>query len=132
LHGQGLPNIDKALRNIRSIRDSVYNFQTLRSRRLPFGDPSLFVDSALRSVNADSALNHIQSFAVLLSTNEAYLEVFSKNRALIDRIVYVFSQSNYLSKILMAKPQYLEMIGVTGATEKRSGLLQKGDPGISG
>ena len=121
----GLTDIDKALRNIRSIRDSVYNFQTLRSRRLLSEILPLFVDSALRSVNADSALNHIQSFAVLLSTNEAYLEVFSKNRALIDRIVYVFSQSNYLSKILMAKPQYLEMIGLQEPLRKGLGLLQK-------
>ena len=111
MSGAGLKDIDKALRNIRAIKDSIFSFQTLRGRRLLSEILPVFVDSALRSGNSDVALNHVQSFAELLSTNESYLEVFSKNRSLIDLIVYVFSQSNYLSKLLMARPQNLEMIG---------------------
>ncbi len=120
-----LNDIDRALRNIRSIRDNVYNFQTLRSRRLLSEILPMFVDSAIRSMNADAALNHIQSFAAHLSTNESYLDIFSKNRALIDRIVYIFSQSSYLSRILMGKPQYLEMIGLQETLTKSLGALKK-------
>jgi [glutamine synthetase] adenylyltransferase / [glutamine synthetase]-adenylyl-L-tyrosine phosphorylase len=123
LAAAGLRDADKALRNIRAIRDSTFNFQTLRGRRLLSEILPMFVDSALKSGSPDMALNHIQSFAVLLSTNESYLEVFSKNRALIDLIVYVFSQSNYLSKMLMAKPQYLEMIGWQETMRKSHGAL---------
>ncbi|MBI5846467.1 MAG: bifunctional [glutamate--ammonia ligase]-adenylyl-L-tyrosine phosphorylase/[glutamate--ammonia-ligase] adenylyltransferase [Nitrospirae bacterium] len=120
----GLKDLGRALRNIRSIRDSTFNFQTLRGRRLLSDILPMFVDSSLKSGNPDIALNHIQSFAELLSTNESYLEVFSKNRTLIDRIVYVFSQSNYLSKMLMARPQYLEMIGWQETLRKSLGGLQ--------
>jgi len=119
-----LKDVDKALRNIRAIRDSTFNFQTLRGRRLLSDILPMFVDSGLKSGNPDIALNHIQSFAELLSTNESYLEVFSKNRTLIDLIVYVFSQSNYLSKMLMARPQYLEMIGWQETLRKSLGALR--------
>lgn len=124
LSGAGLKDIGKALRNIRSIRDSTFNFQTLRGRRLLSDILPMFVDSSLKSGNPDTALNHIQSFAELLSTNESYLEVFSKNRTLIDLIVYVFSESNYLSKMLMARPQYLEMIGWQETLRKSLGALR--------
>ena len=124
LSGAGLKNVERALRNIRSIRDSTFNFQTLRGRRLLSDILPMFVDSSLKSGNPDSALNHIQSFAELLSTSESYLEVFSKNRTLIDLIVYVFSQSNYLSKMLMARPQYLEMIGWQETLRKSLGALR--------
>ncbi len=124
LSGAGLRDIDKALRNIRSIRDSTFNFQTLRGRRLLSDILPMFVDSGLKSGNPDSALNHIQSFALLLSTNESYLEVFSKNRTLINLIVYVFSQSDYLSKMLMARPQHLEMIGWQETLRKSLGTLR--------
>ncbi|MDP2158608.1 MAG: bifunctional [glutamate--ammonia ligase]-adenylyl-L-tyrosine phosphorylase/[glutamate--ammonia-ligase] adenylyltransferase [Nitrospirota bacterium] len=123
LTGSGLKDVNKALRNIRSIRDSTFNFQTLRGRRLLSDILPMFVDSGLKSGNPDVALNHVQSFAQLLSTNESYLEVFSKNRTLIDLIVYVFAQSNYLSKMLMARPQYLEMIGWQETLRKSLGAL---------
>ncbi len=123
LAGSGLRDADKAWRNIRSIRDSMFNFQTLRSRRLLSDILPKFVDSSLRSGSPDRSLNHLQSFAQLLSTNESYLEVFSKNRTLIDLLVYVFSGSNYLSKMLMARPQYLEMIGWQETMRKSLGGL---------
>ena len=124
LSGAGLKDVEKAWRNVRSIRDSTFNFQTLRGRRLLSDILPMFVDSSLKSGSPDSALNHVQSFAQLLSTNESYLEVFSKNRTLIDLIVYVFSQSNYLSKMLMARPQYLEMIGWQETLRKSLGALR--------
>jgi glutamate-ammonia-ligase adenylyltransferase len=120
----GLRDVERGLRNIRAIKDSSFNFQTLRGRRLLSEILPGFVDSSLKSGSPDMALNHAQSFALLLSTNESYIEVFSKNRALIDLIVYVFSQSNYLSKLLMAKPQYLEMIGWQETLKKSLGALQ--------
>ncbi len=111
LSRSSLRDIAKAVRNIRAIKDSIFNFQTLRGRRFLSEILPAFVDSALKSESPDMALNHVQAFAVLLSTNESYLEVFSKNRLLVDLIVYVFSQSSYLTKMLIARPQYLEMIG---------------------
>ncbi len=107
----GLKDIDKAVRNIRLIKDSVFTFQTLRGRRLLSEIIPVFADSVLKTNSPDSALNHLQSFSELLGMNESYLEIFRKNRELIDLFTYVFSQSAYLSKLLMTRPQHLEMIG---------------------
>jgi glutamate-ammonia-ligase adenylyltransferase len=107
----GLIDVDRAARNIRAIRDSTLNFQTLKGRRL-LGDilPS-FIDAALKSSAPDTALNHLQSFAALLSANESYIEIFSREKRLIGTLAYLFSQTEYLSRMLMGRPQYLEMIG---------------------
>ncbi len=107
----GLKDPAKAARHIRAIRESMYSFQTLRGRRLLGEILPLFVDAALRSSDPDSVLNHLQSFAGLLSTQESYLEIFSRDRFLVDTLVYLFAQSPYLTKVLLPRPQYLELIG---------------------
>lgn len=111
LSATGLRDVDKAVRNFKSIKDRIFTFQTLRGRRLLGRILPLFIDSALKSGEPDMALNYLQSFAGLLSANESYIEIFSRERRLIDMLTYVFSQSEYLSKMLLGRPQYLEMIG---------------------
>jgi [glutamine synthetase] adenylyltransferase / [glutamine synthetase]-adenylyl-L-tyrosine phosphorylase len=111
LSATGLENVDKAVRNIRNIKDSILNFQTLRGRRLLSDILPVFVDYALKSNAPDMALNHLQSFASLLGARESYLEIFSNHRELIETLTDVFSQSEYLSKMLMVRPEFLEMIG---------------------
>jgi glutamate-ammonia-ligase adenylyltransferase len=132
LSGAGLVDVDRAVRNIRAIRDSTLNFQTLRGRRL-LGDilPS-FIDAALKSSAPDTALNHLQSFAALLSANESYIEIFSKEKKLIGTLTYLFSQTEYLSRMLMGRPQYLEMIGWEEPARKSvHGLFYEIDAGVS-
>ncbi|TAN41532.1 MAG: bifunctional [glutamate--ammonia ligase]-adenylyl-L-tyrosine phosphorylase/[glutamate--ammonia-ligase] adenylyltransferase [Nitrospirae bacterium] len=111
LSATGLRDIGKAVRSLRSIRDSVLTFQTLKGRKLLGEILPVFVDTALKSDAPDAALHHLQSFAELLSMNESYLEIFSRDRQLIDMLTYVFAQTPYLSKMLISRPQYLEMIG---------------------
>jgi len=111
LEGRGLKNLDKAVRNIRSIESKVFSFQTLRGRRLMSSILPAFIDEALKGPEPDAALNHLQSFAGLLSTQESYLEIFSRDRSMIETMIYVFSQSEYLTKVLISRPRYLEMIG---------------------
>ena len=123
LAGIGIKNIEKAVRNIKSIKDSTLNFQTLRGRRLLGEILPLFVDSALKSNSPDTALNLLQSFADLLSTRESYLEIFSSSRELINMITYVFSQSEYISKMLIRRPRYLEMIGLQELSGKSLTIL---------
>jgi glutamate-ammonia-ligase adenylyltransferase len=131
LGGTGLKDADKAVRNIRLIKDSVFNFQTLRGRRLLSEIVPVFADSALKTNSPDTALNHLQTFASLLSTNESYLEVFRRNRELIDLLTYVFSQSKYLSKLLMSRPQHLEMIGWQKSPRKSlAGLIREIKTGV--
>lgn len=111
LAGTGLKEINRAVRNLRSIKDSTLTFQTLKGRRLLGEVLPVFVDSALKTVSPDEALNHLQAFAGLLSANESYLEIFSRDRRTVDLLTSVFAQTAYLSKILISRPQYLEMIG---------------------
>lgn len=132
LSDAGFRDPDKAVRNIKSIQYSISNFQTLRGRRLLSEILPLFVDSALKTIAPDAALNHLQSFAQLLSTNESYVEVFSRNRELIGMLTYAFSQSEYLSKMLMGKPRYLEMIGwEEGLRKSLNGLLNEIHAGVA-
>jgi glutamate-ammonia-ligase adenylyltransferase len=111
LSGTGLNDINKAVRNIKDIRDSTLTFQTLRGRRLLGEILPMFIDSALKSGAPDAALNHLQSFAALLSINESYIEIFSKDKRLISTLTYLFAQSGYLSRLLIGRPQYLETLG---------------------
>ncbi|MEJ2697602.1 MAG: bifunctional [glutamate--ammonia ligase]-adenylyl-L-tyrosine phosphorylase/[glutamate--ammonia-ligase] adenylyltransferase [Candidatus Sulfobium sp.] len=126
LSASGVKDPEKAVRNIKAIKDSTLTFQTLRGRRLMSEILPKFVESALNSNEPDAALNHLQSFASLLSLNESYLEMFSGDRGLVDTLTYVFAQSGYLSKMLMARPQYLEMIGWQTTLKKSlSGIVRE-------
>jgi glutamate-ammonia-ligase adenylyltransferase len=111
LTGRGLKDIDRAIRNLKAIKDSTFTFQTLRGRKLLGEVLPQFVESALKSSSPDAALNHLQSFANLLSANESYIEIFTRDKSLVDMLTYVFAQSEYLSKMLLGRPRYLEMIG---------------------
>lgn len=107
----GFNDPGRAVRNIRAIKDSIFSFQTLRGRRLLSEILPAFVDAAMKSDAPDEALNHLQSFAGLLSTQESYLEIFIRDPKLINMLIYVFSHSAYLTKVLISRPRYLEMIG---------------------
>ncbi len=126
LRRTGLRDVERAVRNIKSVRDSTVAFQTLRGRKLLGEILPDFVDAAVKSAAPDMALNHLQSFAQLLSTHESYLEMFGRDRHLIELLTYVFSLSEYLSKVLMSRPQYLEMIGWQEVRKKsRAGLIEE-------
>ena len=120
----GVADIDRAVRNIKAIKDSMFTFQTLRGRKLLGEILPVFVDSALKSVMPDIALNHLQSFAILLSTRESYLEAFAGNKELVETLTHVFSQSEYLSKMLMSSPRHLEMIGLQKIIKKSLTYLE--------
>ncbi len=133
LSGAGLADVDRAARNIRAIRDSTFDFQTLRGRRLLGDILPAFIDAALKSSAPDAALNHLQPFAALLGANESYIEIFSRERRLIGTLTYLFSQSEYLSRMLMGRPQYLEMIGWEEPAKKSvRRLCREIDAGVSG
>ncbi|TAL26885.1 MAG: bifunctional [glutamate--ammonia ligase]-adenylyl-L-tyrosine phosphorylase/[glutamate--ammonia-ligase] adenylyltransferase [Nitrospirae bacterium] len=107
----GLKDVEKGARNIRHIRDVSYHFQTLRGRRALSEILPVFVDAALKSSSPDMALNHLQSFASMLSLKESYIGIFRENKDLIPILIGLFSQSEYLSKTIIRKPDYLELIG---------------------
>ncbi|MDO9288881.1 MAG: bifunctional [glutamate--ammonia ligase]-adenylyl-L-tyrosine phosphorylase/[glutamate--ammonia-ligase] adenylyltransferase [Thermodesulfovibrionales bacterium] len=107
----GLKDVEKGLRNIQHIRDASRHFQTLRGRRVLSEILPVFVDAAVKSSNPDMALNHLQAFASMLSLRESYLDIFKENKDLVPVLINLFSQSEYLSKAIIRKPDYLELIG---------------------
>lgn len=125
LSGRGFKDLGRAVRNIRAIKDSIFSFQTLRGRKLLSEILPIFVDSALKSAAPEEALNHLQSFAGLISTQESYLEIFIRDRKLIDMLIYVFSQSTYLTKVLISRPRYLELIGWQEELTRSTLMLQE-------
>ena len=107
----GIKDVERGMRNIQLIKNSTYNYQTLRGRRLLGEILPSFVDEAVKSSNPDMALNHLQSFASFLSARESYLDTFKENKELIPVLTNLFSQSEYISKAVIRRPDYLEMIG---------------------
>ncbi|HYA31499.1 MAG TPA: bifunctional [glutamate--ammonia ligase]-adenylyl-L-tyrosine phosphorylase/[glutamate--ammonia-ligase] adenylyltransferase, partial [Thermodesulfovibrionales bacterium] len=106
-----LNDTEKAMRNIMHIRDATRAFQTIRGRRLLDEILPAFVLEALKTRNPDTALNNLQSFASLLASEEAYLELFTKNKTLVPTLARIFSMSEYLSKTIIKRPEYLELVG---------------------
>lgn len=104
-------DLEKAARNIHLIRNSIHEFQTLRSRRLLGEILPVFLYEVLMSKDPDSGLNNLQSFAVLLSSEEAYLDLFATDKIFISALVRIFSQSAYLAKAVMKRTEYLEVLG---------------------
>ena len=107
----GIKDVERGMRNIQLIKNSTYHYQTLRGRRLLGEILPSFVDAAVKSGNPDMALNHLQSFASFLSARESYLDTFKENKELIPVLTNLFSQSEYISKAVIRRPDYLEMIG---------------------
>lgn len=104
-------DFEKAARNIHLIRNTIREFQTLRSRRLLGEILPIFLYEVLMSKDPDTALNNLQSFAVLLSSEESYLELFAADKRLISALVRIFSQSAYLAREVMKRTEYLEVLG---------------------
>lgn len=120
----GIKDIERGMRNIQLIKNSTYNYQTLRGRRLLGEILPTFVDAAVKSSNPDMALNHLQSFASFLSARESYLDAFKENKELIPVLTNLFSQSEYISKAVIRRPDYLEMIGHEMLLKKSLKALQ--------
>ena len=73
----------------------------------------------------DMALNNLQSFAALLASEEPYLDLFRKNKTLIPTLADIFSRSEYLSKTIMKRSEYLELIGHEMFSKKSLTRLKK-------
>jgi len=120
----GIKDVAKGMLNIGLIRDSGYHYQTLRGRRLLSEILPSFIDTAVKTRNPDMALHHLQSFAAFLSSRESYLDAFTENKELIPMLADIFSQSEYISRSVIRRPDYLEMIGHEMPLKKSLKALQ--------
>ncbi len=107
---KAVDKLQKMAYYIMKIRETMSNFQTLRSMRLKESILPDFIETALKSRNPEMALKNLQRFAEILTTNESYLHIFKRQEALIEALIEVFSQSEYISSILMGNPRYIDML----------------------
>ncbi len=115
----------RAIQYLTKIRNSIYSFQTLKGRRLLEGIIPQFVNEALKSQNPDEALLRLVDFSVILAGSEPYLELLSTRKEVISILTFIFASSEYLSRILMKSPFYLESIVIGEEIKKRWRVLQR-------
>ncbi len=122
----------RAIHYLMKIRNTVNSFQTIRGRSLLEYLLPRFIEGALRSTDADLALLHLVDFAALMATKESYLETIAQRMELISNLTFIFSHSEYLSKILMSNTAYLDSLAEGEVREKRLAGLKKGLTALAG
>ncbi len=115
----------RAIQYLTKIRNSIYSFQTLKGRRLLEDLIPKFVDEALRSANPDNALLQLVDFSNILAGSESYLESIALRQEIISALNFIFSHSEYLSKILINSPEYIDSLIVGESARKMQGALGK-------
>ncbi|MFZ5997530.1 MAG: bifunctional [glutamate--ammonia ligase]-adenylyl-L-tyrosine phosphorylase/[glutamate--ammonia-ligase] adenylyltransferase [Nitrospirota bacterium] len=115
----GIKDTRKAVHYLTKIRNTIHSFQTLRGRRRLEEVIPLFVEAALKSPDPDTALLQLVDFSSLIATNESYLEAITGRGEIIDTLTFVFSHSEYLSKIFMSNPQYIGSLFEGDVRKKR-------------
>ncbi len=110
LSKRGVKDIGKAIHYLMQVRSNIYSFQTIRGRRLLEEIVPKLVEKILDGDNPDAALLQLVGFSSLLAARESYLEPIVQRPEMIDRYTFVFSHSDYLSKILMSNPEYMESL----------------------
>ncbi len=112
-------DVRKAMHYLMKIRNTIFSFQTIKGRRLLEDILPRFIDEALKGINPDLALLQLVDFSNILAAKESYLEAIAQRPEIISVLNFIFSQSEYLSKILMGSPEYIESI-VEGEIRKKS------------
>lgn len=108
LSSKGVRDVHKAIHCLMKIRSNMYSFQTIRGRRLLEDIIPKFADDALKGESPDAALIQLVDFSRILASRESYLEPLVQRQELISTLNFIFSHSEYLSKILMSNPEYME------------------------
>jgi glutamate-ammonia-ligase adenylyltransferase len=99
----------KAYRNLLLLRDGeAFVHQTPRSRK-QFNEmfPQLFSEIAA-SPDPDMALNHLESFLAAQGSWDAIQSLAKIDTSALKVLVAVFANSEYLSRMLVSRPQYLQ------------------------
>ena len=116
---------NRAIYYLMKIRNTVSSFQTIRGRKLLEDLLPRFIEGALQSADADLALLHLVDFAALMAKKESYLETIAQRMELISSLIFIFSHSEYLSKIIMSNMVYLDSLEEGEVREKRLTRLKK-------
>ncbi len=101
----------KAYRNLMLLREGpTFVHQTPRSHKL-FQEifPKLF-GAIVSSIDPDTAFNHLESFLAAQGSWETLQSLINIDASAIKVLVTVFASSDYLSRLLVSRPLYLQNI----------------------
>lgn len=105
----GFSDPGKAYRNVLLLREGpAFVHQTPRSRKL-FQEifPRLF-EEIIASPDPDAALNRLESFLAAQGSWEAFQSLVKIDVSSISVLVAVFANSEYLSRMLVSRPHFLQ------------------------
>jgi len=122
LASKGLTDVDEAARHVSRIKDEMAGAHTLRGRRMFRAIVPGMVEKALTMPAAENALRNLVQFVENLSANEPYLHAFIDSRMLADALVEVFSRSDYISRMILGNPEYLDIL--SGGAPRRKTLAE--------
>lgn len=93
---------EKALRNMKELRENISFKRTIRERLLLKKVIPNFVSRIFRSNNKDSALTSLTSFIEKIGDYESYLDLLSKRKDTIEAIADAFCYSSYLTSLILS------------------------------
>lgn len=109
-----------SIKHIKKIKEEMEAAHTLHGRRMLRAMMPHLIEKAIAMTAAENALKNLGQFIGILSTNEPYLQVFIENKAFADALIEVFSQSDYISKMILGNPEYIDVLA--GGTPKSKTL----------
>ena len=118
---------EKAVKNLNAINESLALHQTIRTRRQLLGIlPGLF-QRVKESSDPDQALDNLQSFLNSIGPNESYISVLAESTPLSGHLITLFAESQYLSRLLIANPNLIDVLREQGIYGNRTLAALKRD-----
>lgn len=99
---RGFSDTEKALRNIKELRENISFKRTLRERLLLKKAVLPLVSRIFRSNNKDKAITSLTSFIEKIGDYESYLDLLSKRKDTIEAIADAFCYSSYLTSLILS------------------------------
>ena len=122
----GFRDADKAYRNLLLLREGpAFVHQTPRSRKL-FHEifPPLF-DGIIASPDPDMAFNHLESFLAAQGSWEIFQSLVKLDESAIKVLIAIFANSEYLSRLLVSRPVFLQNLIESLKTSSTIGTRMK-------
>jgi glutamate-ammonia-ligase adenylyltransferase len=120
LRSRDIEDTSTSMQLIKKIKEELGVTHSLKGRRIMGVVIPQMVEKAISTTAPDNALRNIVQFMDVLSVNEPYLETFMENKVLSDALIEVFSQSDYISKMMLGNPEYIDVL--SGGTTRRKTL----------
>ena len=98
---QGFHDSERALKNLRSLNEYIAFGKTIRQRTLLRKTIPLFLSESLHYTNKDRILKTLVSFIEKVGMHESYLDLLSQREDTRQIMVYTFSSSIYLTRLLL-------------------------------